>query len=363
MIINNIMCAGIDAGNGVMKNVVCVPDSGESTFITTKFPMIYYPGEERPTAEWDDNKQQEDALDVVVQFDGEAPQHYFFGSLAATYPGVDHIFNPNKVEDNALKSAIYVSLAIKQSTDKQTYYVCTGTPYKDYIKMKDVFANQLPDTCQITFKAGPLRGTIKTVKILAALTNIQGYGIFINETNDERGNIIRRELGNGEVAIVDIGQGTTNLIYIKDGVPVASGCDTLNGIAMKTVYDALSKELFNKFGENVEGAQIIDIYNKAKFTYEGVEYDLRDEGLMAKAKMALAKLIQDNVKKKWPHYKMFKTIMIGGGGGAAIGNLFKIQHKQVINDQFANAKGYLKTIIYKVNKDKQVAAANLRKAD
>ncbi len=361
---SNVLCAGLDAGNGEQKTVICCPGDGGMNLLKTKFPMVYYPGEDRPTVKFDDNKKQEDALDVTVRFkDGQA-QHYFFGNLAATYEGVTHIFDANKVENDALKAAMYVSLALLQDQEKQAYYVCTGTPYGDFKEQGDNFKKKLPDTCEITFNAGPLRGKTLTVSIIGVIPSIQGLGIYVNETMDYEGKTIRPELGDGEVAILDIGQGTTNFMLIKDGVPVAAGCETINGVAMKTVYDALAKAIKDEWNETVEGARIIEIYRTGTFYYNGENHDLRANGMLPKAKLALANLIQNNLKRKWPHFKMFKRILIGGGGGIAIGNLFsKISHKQIVEDQYANAKGYLKTVLYQVLRAKKSSPGLMRKAE
>lgn len=340
MAFNDFLAAGVDIGNSYMK---AVASNGNEVV----FPLIIAEGKDRVDVGQTivKDQPQENLLDVIVTEEGQEPVHYFFGTYAARFKDASFDNSENKAGEKALRAAMFTALALLNKKDSHIYWVCTGLPYEHYENLKSVYEREIPGKATVEFLNGPLSGSKRTVNILRAKTHIQGLGIYINELLDDNGNIRNHDLLEGKVGILDTGYRTTNFILVENGEVSEDYC-TNTDKSMSNVINNLRKFINKEFNIKLELPQVLEAYESRTIRIPN-PFSLKTT--IDAIHKKLAEKITMETKQFWPDIRLINKIFIGGGGGIALGKHFPYSEKIIVEDQKANARGFLKAAKAQLN--------------
>lgn len=138
----------------------------------------------------------------------------------------------------------------------------------------------------------------------------------------------------GDYLVVDIGSKTTDVLYLKNGIPVESKSITIEKAMVKWMKQ-IQGNLQVQFGENVPESEILKVILK----------------LPNFLPRTYAKLIRDNIRKHLHALELeleereydikYANLIYVGGGAAAMENFSEIRSNVAYDsDIHANAKGY-----------------------
>lgn len=266
---------------------------------------------------------------------------YFFGKLA-----VDQGLNPrylsskDKSTDEENRAAMFVGLALIAEKPSQDFYVMAGVPIEEFSELRETYEKNLPGTMIVRFKSGPLKGISRTITIKKAKVTPQGYGAYLDALLDDNGDIQNDFLAKGYLAVMDTGFKTTNVIALKDAKPVIRESKQLND-GMRTVFEYIRNEISSAGYQGVPLENMEEIYLTGRMEINDDKYisveKAKEYALNSLAKTLIKKLegILD--------VNAVKQIVVAGGGGVALFDLFPYKHKRLVDEpQFANASGYAK---------------------
>lgn len=295
-------------------------------------------------------------LDITAVNEKGQKINLFFGELALDGNRPSYIWSDNRVNDIRSRVAIYTSLALMTEKDEATFVAMTGLPLLHLATLKSEYEENLPGTMEITFNSGPWEGKTKKITIIKARATAQSYGIYMNEVLDLNGKPIRPELTKGHVGIIDTGFRTTNLLYIRDGEPKDIGSEQTED-GMNVVHTNI-KQFIESQGGIINIEEVERVYNSNK--YEISNGDIIDfEFPKSIALDDLSNRIAQTANRLWTIENM-KSVIVGGGGGAAIYDNLKYKQKHLgDNCQFANAIGYLKSAIRILQKTDQFSGQDI----
>lgn len=139
---------------------------------------------------------------------------------------------------------------------------------------------------------------------------------------------------NGDYVICDIGSWTTDIMFVRNGVPLESKCQTFTNSIISTMQ-SISKQKIGISGSNIPESVIMD-YIAGKNVYLGLEH----KKLIDNTLIAFAKNIEGILKENGHNLEFCNVIYVGGG--AEIMKKYGTHGMNIsyLEDVRANAKGY-----------------------
>lgn len=360
---------GLDGGFGTIKT-----DTGSSNGPSTLFHMqsTVASGTDRSLSKWESSLQSKNSsqnlreqllnMDVRITYHSkdDATVHLFLGRLA-TQEGSDPRFcwEDNKSADDDAIALMVSQLAVAATersggVDSSTiFYIGTGLPVKHFAQHKESYEQNIKGKYTVEFCSGPWEGVRAHINIIRCKVYPQVWGIFYDETHDDHGNVINKDLLHGYVLALDPGFRTTDYALFLDGNIVSNFSDSLeDGVmwAMKQISVQLQKE-----GVHLNEKEI-DFYLMEQGGFyrmpDGREIDLKVYRDIAFKQ--LAKRISNNLKPALEgRWDSIGKILVGGGGGKGMFEDFNFEGKQKVlarNPQFGNASGFKKAVIASLKK-------------
>lgn len=138
----------------------------------------------------------------------------------------------------------------------------------------------------------------------------------------------------GDYLVVDIGSKTTDVIFLKDGIPVESRCITIEKAMVKWMKQTRGS-LQVQFGRNVPESEILKVILKQPCLLSRSHANLIRETIREQLHLLELELEEREYDLKY-------TSLIYVGGGAAVMQNFSEARPNVAYDTdiHANAKGY-----------------------
>lgn len=210
-----------------------------------------------------------------------------------------------------------------------TVKLAVGLPLNQYKTCKNELIDLLEETkYSIVFNSEPRIIEITTVEVYPE--GISAYQHIVDKYVDE--------IGNRDIVIVDIGGGTTDICLIRDYVAMKPTSLNIGSIHF---YDAIKKAIEVKFIDVKIDLEKVRDYVLNGFWYEGEEQDI---SFAINASEYLFEKIYNELKLNYPITT--EKVFLIGGGSELLAETFKdsIADLVVIDDLFANAKGYLELL-------------------
>ena len=274
-----------------------------------------------------------------VRVDG---QEYFVGNLALTQsPNILFSLTKDRYDTKEAVVLLETILALLAGKDEEVD-VMTGLPL-DYFNAKDAFAKKLQGTHSIY-----LNGELRTTHVRKAKVMPQPMGVFFDQLIGEYGGLQHPNLVNETIGIVDIGFGSTDIAYVKNGVFV-DHLSRSTDIAMNRVYKMVRDNISQDLEVYKEIYELEEIIRTNLIKIKGTQYTV--QLLIEEAKKQTAQQLVSWVSTIWKDRGDFDKIVIAGGGGAALFPTMQntLDAELAPNPQMSVYNGFRKSALWKVD--------------
>jgi len=222
----------------------------------------------------------------------------------------DYSLEGIKTEQSTFKILTKYTLCNYKSEDKVVFLF----PFESYFSEKKSIVDMFSHDMDINYKIGDIEHT-HNFKPTLIKSLPQGYCASMDYFLDDEGKT-KEEIPNVTL-IVDVGMGTTNLIYLLRGEIVRELCKTTNN-GMWQIYKRASRKIYE-----------VDLYDG---------YDS-----LANLYPDIATLIKADVSTFYD-LKKIDRIIVTGGGGSAIYHFLPWAQKVLHKGQFSNVRGAEKLV-------------------
>ena len=290
--INNIKIIGVDAGYGNMKTANFCFRTGLTAYDTEPLftkNMLVYEGRYYLIGEGHKTYTAEKTLD----------EDYYVLTLAA----------------------IAMELGLEQLTEADVY-LSVGLPLSWVLEQKDTYLNYLLKNKEAEFL---FKGVQYRIRMIGADILPQGYAAIADKLDDLKGMTL----------LCDIGNGTMNLMYLRDGDAIPDKMYT-EKFGTQQCVNAILEAVMNKY-QVVMDEGIVELFLRTG------EADVAKEYLKI-MKTAASRYAQEILRRLQVHdyTPSFMRLYVVGGGGCLLRNFAKLDSSRVTfdDDICATAKGY-----------------------
>jgi len=288
-------------------------------------------------------------------------KRYFIGELARRQSAhVYYITDQDKLSYDSTKALIDTGIAlmlpetVKNKPIPLALNVVTGLPVSQYVKVQqEGLRKSLLGEHSIefdwdrdnSFKHG-YKFKINEISIIP-----QPVGTFYNIILDNKGDFLPEyeTLASGNVALIDVGYGTTDLCVLK-GIEYIEKSSRSSNTAMSSVFSYISSRLAEHSGIEIPVWKIEPVISgdskEMLIRLEGKTYKL--DNIYQQAIDAIFEELMAAAKGLWRTEHQIDTYIIMGGGAKPFAEKFKTtfgtKGSVIIADDpvFSNVKGYYK---------------------
>lgn len=244
----------------------------------------------------------------------------------------DWIFTPEY-----LALHLYLLSEMTQAT-QATIDLVTGLPVGD-------FGNQgkLKAILQGTHKITRPGRKAQQITVNKVICLPQGLAAVFSEALDDSGKIKPGPMANGMIGLIDIGGRTINVSTFKELRAIPTQTLSIDA-GMWSVLSEVEKRVNSAYpGQNLHGHETIEVLQQGFFKRRGIPQDVN--GIIYDVVSSFASKILGEASQVWGGAMRLDSLLVCGGGAAAVGPVIMEQHPQakvIKNPQWANAMGYLK---------------------
>ena len=230
----------------------------------------------------------------------------------------------DKVSDENARLLTMAAIAEELRTEglqKATVILAVGLPFSDYGRERKALAEYYMGKPILKYE---YEGTRYDVEISRVFVFPQGYSAVAPRLNNMRGDYL----------VVDVGSKTTDVLLLRDGIPVESRSVTVEKAMVKWMKQ-IQGNLQVQYGKNVPEVEILKVILKEpSFMPRAYANTVRD---------TLRQLIREmELELEEREYRLaYANVIYVGGGAAAIKNFTGSRPNVAYDtDIHANAKGY-----------------------
>ena len=348
--------AGIDVGYGMSKGSVQMPN-GEMKIVS--MPSLVG-GVGR--VGYDPNL--ENLKKFEVSFDsGSYEESFYVGPLVETQSSYVIETQYRKwTESAAFKALFLATLAsvvrayFEDGEDSQrtsfedlNLFIVTGLPVKYYDLDQKTLISNFSGIQEFYMGSDDVDGVVKT-KFRVNLTIMaipQPVGTYYNVSIDEHGKLRDPRLSTAKIAILDIGNNTTDLATMSGQEYMGWTSASIEHGGSKVV-DSIVQELNAKYGYEIEKNDLTlaqTILEERKCIISGKEFDVSE--IIDRAIRSVGNKILSFAKERLGEGTKYASIILTGGGSNFFKELIKETYPHATtapgsNPQFSNVVGYLK---------------------
>ncbi len=242
-----------------------------------------------------------------------------------------------------IESEIYHALVLAAMTEltkgtRVELAIVSGLPIQFFERDKAKLKDRLLGEHKVS-RAGR-RAQLFTVS--KAVVIPQGFGALCSLCLDEKGALVRADLANGRVGLIDVGGKTTNLLSVNRLAEVGRETASVN-VGAWDVARAVRRYLADECPDlEVRDHELIQAIQARRVKYFGKPVDL--SAVIAAAVAPLADQVIAEATQLWNGAAGLDVILVAGGGAHLVGPAVQrhFRHAQVIGNDpvYANAEGY-----------------------
>lgn len=269
----------------------------------------------------------------------EAPYQVLVGDVATVQSR--HV--TRREDRDWIESETYHALALAAMTELTTathaeLTIVSGLPVQFFERDKGKLRDRLLGEHKVN--RANRRGQSFTVS--KAVVIPQGFGALCAVCLDDKGALVRADLANGKVGLVDVGGKTTNLLSVNRLAEVGRETASVNAGAWDVVR-AVQRHLADHCPDlELRDHEIIAAIQERQVKYFGEPVDLGD--VIDEAIAPLADEVIAQATQLWNGAAGLDVILIAGGGAHLVGAHVRrhFQHAHVIDGDpvYSNALGY-----------------------
>jgi plasmid segregation protein ParM len=242
------------------------------------------------------------------------------------------------IESEAYHDLLLAALTELTTATHVDLTIVSGLPVQFYERDKGTLAGLLAGEHKVQREDR----RAQTFTVSQARVIPQGFGALLSVCLNDRGDIVRPDLANGRVGLIDVGGKTTNLLSVNRLSEVSRETASVNAGAWD-VARAVQRWLDGQCPDlELRDHELIDAIRVRKVRYFGDPVDL---GAVIDGAIApLADQVIASAGQLWNGAAGLDVIFVAGGGAHLVGPAIQrhFRHAQVIEGDpvYANALGY-----------------------
>jgi plasmid segregation protein ParM len=280
---------------------------------------------------------------IHIEVDGRS---YFIGELAERQSDVRSFTLDQAQFFNSYLKPLALAAAARITGSFMPIGLVTGLPIGFYREYKDIVTKLLLGDHRIALTNVAGKREEKTLKINEVKVIPQPFGSLFNLMLNDLGELGEKRFVHEKIGIIDVGFKTADYT-VADRMRYSERGSRTTDTGISKAFGMIAGKLHEKSNVNIELFRLYDAVGKGSIKIRGTEYDLKASTELVFGQLAAA--IASEVDQLWSDEWDIDTIVLTGGGGAALAkHLQPLIKGQVItvdpakDARLCNAKGYWK---------------------
>jgi len=222
----------------------------------------------------------------------------------------------------------------------------TGLPIGFYREYKDLITKSLTGDHKVVLTTSSGKREEKTIKISEVRVIPQPFGSLFNLMLNDLGELGEKRFVHEKIGIIDVGFKTADYT-VADRMRYSERGSRTTDTGISKGFGMIAGKLFEKSNVNIELYRLYNAVEKGSIKIRGAEYDLKASTEAVYGQLAAS--IASEVDQLWSEDWDIDTIVLTGGGGAALAkHLQPLIKGQVVtagpatDARLCNVKGYWK---------------------
>lgn len=280
---------------------------------------------------------------IHIEIDGQA---YFIGEMAERQSNVRSFTLDQAHFFTSYLKPLALAAAARLSGSFMPTGVVTGLPIGYFREYRDAITTALQGDHKIVLTTLNGKREEKTVKINEVKVIPQPFGSLFNLMMNDVGELGEKRYVHEKIGIIDVGFKTADFT-VADRMRYSERGSRTTDTGIAKAFGMIAGKLREKSSVNIELYRLYDAVDKGSIKIKGKEYDLKGPTEIVFSQLAAS--IASEVDRLWADDWDIDTIVLTGGGGAALAKHLKpLINGQVItvdptkDPRFCNVKGYWK---------------------
>jgi len=280
---------------------------------------------------------------IQIELDGRS---YFIGELAERQSEARSFTLDQTQFFNSHLKPLALAAAASITGSFMPIGLVTGLPISFYREYKDIIIKCLQGDHKVILTAATGKREEKTLKISEVKVIPQPFGSLFNLMLNDIGELGEKRFVHEKIGIIDVGFKTADYT-VADKMRYSERGSRTTDTGISKAFGMIAGKLLEKSNVNIELYRLYNAVEKGSIKIRGVEYDLKATTELIYGQLAAA--IASEVDQLWTDDWDIDTIVLTGGGGAALAkHLQPLIKGQVVtvdpakDARLCNVKGYWK---------------------
>ncbi len=280
---------------------------------------------------------------IQIELDGRS---YFVGEMAERQSSVRSFTLDQSQFFSTYAKPLALAAAARLVGSYMPIGLVTGLPIGYYREYKEAVIKLLLGDHKVIITNGSGKREEKVIKVSEVKVIPQPFGSLFNLMMNDLGELGDKKYVHEKIGIIDIGFKTSDFT-VADRMRYSERGSRTTDTGISKGFGMIAGKLREKSNVNVEIYRLYEAVERGFIKIKGKEYDLKAPTEVVFSQ--LAAVIADEVDRLWSDDWDIDTIVITGGGGAALGKYLQplINGKVVTVDnpkdaRLCNVHGYWK---------------------
>lgn len=280
---------------------------------------------------------------IQIEIDGRS---YFVGEMAERQSNVRSFTLDQAQFFKTYAKPLALAAAARLSGSFMPLGLVTGLPIGYYREYRELLVKTLTGDHRVVLTNLNGKREEKTIKINEVKVVPQPFGSLFNLMLNEVGELGERRYVHEKIGIIDIGFKTADFT-VADKMKYSERGSRTTDTGISKAFGMIAGKLREKSNINVEIYRLYDAVEKGNIKIRGKEFDLRPSTELIFGQLATA--IANEVDRLWSDDWDIDTIILTGGGGAALAKYLQpLINGQVVtvdaskDPRLCNVNGYWK---------------------
>lgn len=280
---------------------------------------------------------------IHIEVDG---QSYFIGEMAERQSNVRSFTLDQAQFFTSHLKPLALAAAARLSGSFMPTGLVTGLPIGYFREYREAISAALLGDHKIVLTALNGKREDKTIKINEVKVIPQPFGSLFNLMMNDLGELGEKRYVHEKIGIIDIGFKTSDFT-VADRMRYSERGSRTTDTGIAKAFGMIAGKLRDKSGVNIELYRLYDAVDKGSIKIKGKVYDLKAPTEMVFSQLAAS--IASDVDRLWSDDWDIDTIVLTGGGGAALAKYLQpLINGQVIavdptkDPRLCNVQGYWK---------------------
>ncbi|HEX5773032.1 MAG TPA: ParM/StbA family protein [Geomobilimonas sp.] len=280
---------------------------------------------------------------IQIEVDGHS---YFVGEMAERQSNVRSFTLDQSQFFSAFAKQLALAAASRLVGTFMPIGLVTGLPIGYFKEYKDELAKMLKGDHKVVLTNGSGKREEKVIKINEVRVIPQPFGSLFNLMLNDVGELGEKRYVKEKVGIIDVGFKTADFT-VSDKMRYSERGSRTTDTGISRAFGMIAGKLREKTSVNVELYRLYEAVERGSIKIRGKEFDLK--GPTEQVYGQLATSIANEVDRLWTDDWDIETIVLTGGGGAALAkHLQPLLNGQVVvadsakDARLCNVQGYWK---------------------